>query len=110
MMGDLLNRDAHVRKSLDEATERRAVGRLSRRVDARPQLTAADVIFYLASRLTDRPAPVGRRAASQWRGMRKTAKVSAFLPPREGWILGSLPPPRAMPNSAITGPFAEILF
>jgi hypothetical protein len=35
-------------ESLDEATERRAVGRLSRAVDARPQLTAADVIFYLS--------------------------------------------------------------
>jgi hypothetical protein len=47
----VVNRDAHVRKSLDEATERRAVGRRSRAVDARPQLTAADVIFYLSDPL-----------------------------------------------------------
>jgi hypothetical protein len=47
----VVNRDAHVRKSLDEATERRAVGRRSRAVDVRPQLTAADVIFYLGQPL-----------------------------------------------------------
>jgi hypothetical protein len=36
--------------------------------------------------LAQRPRTGQRRAASQWRGMRRTAKVSAFVPPGDELI------------------------
>jgi hypothetical protein len=43
----VVNRDAHLRKSLGEAAERRISRKAREPTDARPRLSAADVIFHL---------------------------------------------------------------
>jgi hypothetical protein len=43
----VINRKAHLRKSSDEASERRTVRPRSRAAETRPRLTSAEVIFYL---------------------------------------------------------------